>query len=1033
MRVTLLTVGLVVVSLLRSTAFATADAANDRALWITAAATNISESNKWEYADYLSSIVNFHKRYPSEPLPSNLTDILYAGISADAAGITRPVLPGSPLESRIPKVRRAAKIYEALKSGGPAGYLAGSFLQDLLSRVTSGMEIDAFIPVSRQYSEAFQQNDENLPQILGDAYDLAQQDSYFKKLLNDTFARDFRAAVGETADQILHSNPQLERNEFIKAALEKQGKSEAEVRALAEKILTSVGAQGKKLDEMRAQEAEDRRASLAVKGEIEQIAARLQADAQAARQAALYDYELSGLRAGAFVVASLMGDKKAGRLLTLTVNTSLDFYEAINAYERIERLRENRKMVDAQSNYDEQEGLTEAMFTFQVVAIALKFVNALSTDDRPNPDALILAQLARLADQLHAFQSEVRTRFDRVDAGLNTIYAEMTRNFAKVYQYLADIETDLSAAQRALARQALQVQYSAGVLGDKVDYLVDLPFRTAMSACLNYKKDAGHVMSEEYYIDCVLKLRAYVQQSSDEVNSGAWSERYQYLPNLTQELKSQDWAKNINLIADIVRRYGGGEAFPRRVANPTRWLLATQLYMALLKENPDAFRRLPTEFLRYLQSQGESIATEFNIAPAQDPQPILTACSNLLKEYESRLQAFDIAARAVRAAALRRDGASIADAGTLPDASEELAPEVMEAIKARPINHVPGDNPDFLKIPGDPSWAGAAPIGDISWPPFKAPANIWAMVLAVPELLNAEALGLGKLEVGYGVYVLGKASYDNGAVLQEYGRPRVRLFVYLTGPSGDKRLVATSGTVGTPEIKTAAIIRAGSAWAEMGADRWVNLRESIASSDFPLGVPLPFSLSADLDLASDIAAKQVELVERMRNDLVVALQTPGSDLFEAGQALDAIVFSLRGMTSLVLPNWSKEDDRLRQATYGRPPMMLDGGEKGDRDRIELMPLMTSENAAYLLTDIVAPSDSGGEGLRLPPNEWKSSALLRGVIPQQSRTIGIVATDTSRGLDAAAGRADIDSAIDRALGDLELLRRARDDNVALELR
>ncbi|TRD03780.1 hypothetical protein FJV76_14165 [Mesorhizobium sp. WSM4303] len=1005
-----------------STTTALADPAADRALWVAAAAARVNSDRLWEQIDYLRSITNAHNRYPNDPIATNLKDLLQTRLS-----IERNARSGygviSSQESPIPSVRRASHIYESLKQAGPPGYLIGSFLQDELDQYTRNDSLNAYIPINENAFERFRRNSDHLEQTLQDVYDIAKADSDFKNSVNQVFGQDFGVYIGEPAATIMKNNQELANNIFIKSLIDSNGDLKGSVDAVGGAIIEQLRAQQDALRKDRSpspQQLSDATDESAPP--IDEIIAEMRRSADEQNAAILSQYKESGIRTGAFVVASLMQDKKAGRLLSVAVNSSLDIYQAIRAYRQAEAIRSAKNGISDFEDKQQSDGNMDAILALNVIAIGINIMQAFSgPDDAPNPNILILEQIARLSDQVREFRDEVRDRFDRVDSGLNSIYNEMVRNFGEIYKILDGVSADIRSIRNSIDQEALKGNFFSHAIVSKLDYLVDLPFKTEMTKCLNYSRDSGHQMPEPTYLQCILSLRAYLEQSSDEIHSGAWDPRI--ATQVSEVLEGQDWAGQVNLIQEIVRSYGGGEQ-PVRQINPSRWLLAVQIYLALAADNRQLFATSPTQFIVDLQNRGLEYVKAINVDVARNPKSFLTAAAGLLSEYDKSFKHLVAVSRSLRQNSLRRVDSTLSDAEvSLTTNTPEERVRFCESVRGRPINHLRSDDQDFKTVPAE--WVGAAPYGTESWPPLKDPAILWNMVCTDSLLADAEALGLGKLEIDYGAYLVSPANYDFGPGSQRFGTPKIRYFVYLVDKTGVRRLVADAETVDAPEVKIFGAIYAGSAYAEMGIARYTDYPGFIASHTYPFGVPHQRTFPLDSKLKGDVESRRSVVAEVVRSDLVNELSSPTSEFHVAAQSLDGIVDILRGMSALALPNVSQTSTKLRSLLYGRPPLRRDGNDPTSASGLP-QPLFTSENLLYLLSDTIRFSPVSAEHPRvaesIPPSEWDAAVLLQRLDTTETEAIAALSLTLQASVSSLNGSPDVAPSISQALSDLEFLKR-----------
>src|SRR5262249_20456918 len=156
---------------------------------------------------------------------------------------------------------------------------------------------------------------------------------------------------------------------------------------------------------------------------------------------------------------------------------------------------------------------------------------------------------------------------------------------------LAQVQWDLASQRRAFDRIATQLDIFERHVIERLNFIIDQPFRNMMTGCLNYERTNGQMMSPGKDIDCVEAIRGYLAASYDPLLSGDWTPLLDDPTVLGPRIEDEDWGANINLFRGIAReRYG--YSFPDRRANPYRWAIAAGSYTALVAENPSHFQAL---------------------------------------------------------------------------------------------------------------------------------------------------------------------------------------------------------------------------------------------------------------------------------------------------------------------------------------------------------------------------------------------------------------------------------------------------------
>jgi hypothetical protein len=209
-------------------------------------------------------------------------------------------------------------------------------------------------------------------------------------------------------------------------------------------------------------------------------AKRDQAAEDEAQRAPSHELKLKAAQAGVSLLSTVLGfaNPKLAREVSI-VGTS-----AIQIAEGISRLRESAALLGTAANLTGALGSIVA--TGNIVGAVMQ-VFSLFQDSGPSPEQMILEQLAALREQVAHLREEMHSRFDRVDAALNTIYDKL-------------VEVDWQVDQLAGKVDEIQVtllglQADLNHLHRRLYVFLDEGFRMqlreAINGCLGYRERAG--------------------------------------------------------------------------------------------------------------------------------------------------------------------------------------------------------------------------------------------------------------------------------------------------------------------------------------------------------------------------------------------------------------------------------------------------------------------------------------------------------------------------------------------------------------
>jgi hypothetical protein len=216
---------------------------------------------------------------------------------------------------------------------------------------------------------------------------------------------------------------------------------------------------------------------------------------------------------------------------------------------------------------------------------------------------------------------------------------------------------------------------------------------------------------------------------------------------------------------------------------------------------------------------------------------------------------------------------------------------------------------------------------------------------------------LGALKVGYAAFfdrarVVGTAAETDWA----YGTPCVQYFLYLTDKAGGEKLVGWTDTICSLPVRFFVRPPAPPFGSAYGGNDTFDFRQYIEKVPLPFGLPSdelaqsqpvkgpdnpaptppygccdPHSFSYDAKDAkvftkffaasemlspADVSSRQGQVMQTIRQTLA---EDALSNVRELGSALEQVngaVLALRGLTSLLFPNFLANDDEMRRILFG---------------------------------------------------------------------------------------------------------------------
>ncbi|MET4689532.1 hypothetical protein [Sinorhizobium fredii] len=753
------------------------------------------------------------------------------------------------------------------------------------------------------YNKEFASNaayfDVDKPGSLGRIFDWGERDPLFAKLWNEVYAPITGARIGARAESMLADNEDFASIEEVKS-----------ISAVNADIKSSVKRLNNTLSEMKIESRQADKEAVAQSDDIVKILEKQQADQIALERA---DFERDGIRSAVFLASLFFDDKIEGQRFVAVGNATIDLVKLTDTYERL---------YTSSPGAESGSSFGTAAMTMNYFAICMSLVQALQ-DTGPTGDQVISAQLINLAKQMEAYQKENRARFDRIDAELSQIFAEMVSQFSDAANQMALARADLSGIQRAMARTLTRLDHIERRLVRYLEVIANEPFEGALKQCIGVEKNIGVHLTELEYGRCTLVISRFLDLARSEALAGTWKAGSK-LTDIDVPLEERDWSAAINLFLGLAQDRGG-LSFSARRANPLRWSMAADAYIRLAVENDAYFKSQPSTILDSLVDEGVSIESDLTKRFVEHPDKFIAVLDSMMAEYLSAVQRVERAASEIGQKALLERGATAV--WLRPAELSEIASRLLPDLSKRDVVYAldwPILSTEWNGIEDRRNWnrkTGA--LGKyLEYKPLPSSPNIWKISLSDPTLIAAELVGLGQLAFRYAPDVLNPESLSDAAVASLVGEPIVSVFAYLL-PKGDV----------TPEKPLASIdYRKG--WKQIlyfqGCDRpanckymkrfggsqqkqfdWVTFLESENTLARPLITRSPL-------LTRQVETRLAELLVLHNWELMQELDRADSPLRIAVDELESIVLAIRGLISLTLPGPSLYQDGLRSVVLGVP-------------------------------------------------------------------------------------------------------------------
>ena len=303
---------------------------------------------------------------------------------------------------------------------------------------------------------------------------------------------------------------------------------------------------------------------------------------------------------------------------------------------------------DAETLKSASKGLAAAALTGDIIGAAVDMFSLFGSGP---PDGGVLAQIKALSQQIEELHKDMDRRFDRVDASLNNILAQLSDNFAKIDFQLGVLNGNVQSIQAELldiqARLNRLEQYSfAWLTAFSKEQLVEV-----MNGCLGYRARTGSDIGFAQFAVCENAFYTWAHDhSGDELWAGVQQPSYA-VDDVYPTLVNFPLSANINYLAQFPAHSLQQPALTNaRLANPNEWTLGARTSIQLGREWPKYASQINSSRISDVVQLGTSLrravqnVNRVSAGTVVSPnQPLLSA---LVGNYRSAANALQTAIEA---------------------------------------------------------------------------------------------------------------------------------------------------------------------------------------------------------------------------------------------------------------------------------------------------------------------------------------------------------------------------------------------------
>lgn len=257
-------------------------------------------------------------------------------------------------------------------------------------------------------------------------------------------------------------------------------------------------------------------------------------------------------------------------------------------------------------------------------------------------DAVILANIQSLQNDINSMRSEIRERFDMIQKSLATLASYMENRFNGIDTKLVAIQTELHNF-----REDQDIVNSLALSG--ISYSLTYPFNASVQSC--FEGDASKSLSRAAFGNCLgnFKVHATSVARMDLISGGARVPSTDFLGNLAAKYYLSVDASQTLAYASTLDRKIEGRPIEKSPPSPLEWVRGAEAYMAMIERYDDLpnVKREATKKeiltneknnVKSIVEAGEQIKVAAETVREEGAISALTLYSKEMEEFSKKLQ-----------------------------------------------------------------------------------------------------------------------------------------------------------------------------------------------------------------------------------------------------------------------------------------------------------------------------------------------------------------------------------------------------------
>jgi hypothetical protein len=296
----------------------------------------------------------------------------------------------------------------------------------------------------------------------------------------------------------------------------------------------------------------------------------------------------------------------------------------------------------------------DAIFSMSTVVMtgnilgAVMNIVSLFGPSKPTPEEQILAEIAKLRQQVADLHKDMSRRFDRIDQQLNVIFTTMNDRFNLIDVKLGKINGNVQEIQRTLVGMSLALSRIERNTYEFLDAAHRRPLLTAINGGIDYQARTGAAMPyQPDFVDHENVFHTWGTVHAFDALSAGPTQRNFGDDQVLAELSALPLDANINYLNGWLVAHGLTPFASNRLANMRDWTFASRAYARLALDWPDHISRINPSRQAALDQVGADLAAAARHISTIDTQsgpqgnkPLFTGVQSY---YKSKLTQLDTA------------------------------------------------------------------------------------------------------------------------------------------------------------------------------------------------------------------------------------------------------------------------------------------------------------------------------------------------------------------------------------------------------